>query len=138
MAEVAEAGLARDIGLSNVDREQVERCLQIRRVDSVQNQLSLLDRGDEHELLPWLQAQGIGYLAYGPLAFGLLTGALDAGHAFPPRDWRGEARAAGEGLLADGAFVAGSPRRRGCGTSARALGCRRPCSRYAGRSHDRA
>lgn len=107
MAEIAEAGLARHIGLSNVDREQVERCLPIRRVDSVQNQLSLLNRGDQDELLPWLQTQGIGYLAYGPLAFGLLTGALDAGHAFPPGDWRGEARTAGEGLFADDSFAAG-------------------------------
>jgi aryl-alcohol dehydrogenase-like predicted oxidoreductase len=107
MAEIAEAGLARYVGLSNVDREQVERCLRIRRVDSVQNQLSLLCRGDEDELLPWLESQGIGYLAYGPLAFGLLTGALGAGHAFPPGDWRGRARREGEGLFADDAFEAG-------------------------------
>ena len=106
MAEIADAGLARYIGLSNVDRDQVERCLRIRSVDSVQNQLSLLYRGDEDELLPWLQSQGIGYLAYGPLAFGLLTGALDADHAFPPGDWRGQARIEGEGLFGDEAFAA--------------------------------
>ena len=106
MAEIADAGLARYIGLSNVDRDQVERCLRIRRVDSVQNELSLLYRDDEDDLLPWLQSQGIGYLAYGPLAFGLLTGALDADHAFPPGDWRGQARIEGEGLFGDEAFAA--------------------------------
>jgi aryl-alcohol dehydrogenase-like predicted oxidoreductase len=107
MAEVAEAGLARYIGLSNVDREHVERCLRIRRVDSVQNQFSLLYRRDEGELLPWLSAQGVGYLAYGPLAFGVLTGALDAAHVFPPGDWRAEARGEGEGLFADETFAIG-------------------------------
>src|SRR5437879_5592971 len=69
-------GLTRHIGVSNFDRPLIERCLPIRHVDSVQNECSLLHRDDVAGLLPWLAEQGIGYLAYGPLGFGLLTGAI--------------------------------------------------------------
>jgi aryl-alcohol dehydrogenase-like predicted oxidoreductase len=88
MAEVVDEGLAHHIGVSNFGRELIERCEAIRHVDSVQNQFSLLHQDDRHELLPWLQEQGIGYLAYGPLAFGLLTGAIDESTTFPGDDWR--------------------------------------------------
>jgi aryl-alcohol dehydrogenase-like predicted oxidoreductase len=87
MAEVQDEGLARHIGLSNFDRSDIERCEAIRHVDSLQNQFSLLHQDDRAELLPWLADQGTGYLAYGPLAFGLLTGAIAAGT--PIDDWRG-------------------------------------------------
>jgi aryl-alcohol dehydrogenase-like predicted oxidoreductase len=70
MAEVADEGLARHIGVSNFDRTLVQRCGAIRHVDSVQNRLSLLAQRDRDSLLPWLAEQGIGYLGYSPLAFG--------------------------------------------------------------------
>jgi hypothetical protein len=88
MAELQDAGLARHIGVSNFDRVLVERCLGIRHVDSVQNELSLFRQDDRKRLLPWLQEQGVGYLAYGPLAFGLLTGAVREDSRFPEDDWR--------------------------------------------------
>jgi aryl-alcohol dehydrogenase-like predicted oxidoreductase len=106
MAEIAVAGLARCIGLSNVDRAQVERCMAIRHVDSVQNQFSLLYRDDEKSFLPWLAAHGVGYLAYGPLGFGLLTGALSSGHAFGADDWRSSARLDEDGLFGRRSFGA--------------------------------
>jgi methylglyoxal reductase len=88
MAQLQDAGLTRHIGLSNVDRRLAERCLGIRHVDSVQNELSLFRRDDQTRLLPWLEEQGVGYLAYGPLAFGLLTGAIHEDTTFPEDDWR--------------------------------------------------
>jgi aryl-alcohol dehydrogenase-like predicted oxidoreductase len=87
MAEVHEEGLARSIGVCNFDRPLIERCLTVRHVDSVQNRFSLLDQEDE-QLLPWLDDQGIGYLAYAPLAYGLLTGAITMGTKFHEGDWR--------------------------------------------------
>lgn len=88
MAEIADEGLARHIGVSNFDRTLVERCLSIRRVDSVQNRLSLLALRDRDTLLPWLAEEGIGYLGYSPLAFGLLTGSITRETTFEPDDWR--------------------------------------------------
>jgi aryl-alcohol dehydrogenase-like predicted oxidoreductase len=92
MAELQDEGLARAIGVSNFDRSLLERCLSVRHVDSVQNQLSLLHPQDTSELIPWLGEQGIGYLAYGPLAFGLLTGAFTPETSFGDDDWRSGTR----------------------------------------------
>ena len=76
MCELQDQGLARDIGVSNVDRELVERCLAIRVPASVQNLCSLVSPQDRGELIPWLAERGIAYLAYSPLGKGLLTGAI--------------------------------------------------------------
>ena len=89
MAQVQDEGLARHIGVSNFDRPLVQRCLAVRHVDSVQNELSLFRQDDRRRLLPSLEEQGVGYLAYGPLAFGLLTGAIREDTTFPEDDWRG-------------------------------------------------
>lgn len=98
MCELQDAGLVRAIGLSNFGREQIERCLAIRHVDSLQPEFSMLVR--EHaELIRWCGEQGIGVITYGPLAFGLLTGAIRIETGFPPGDWRGEKQ--GEGPFAD-------------------------------------
>ncbi len=100
MAELVGEGLARHVGVSNFDRGLVERCLGIRHVDAVQNELSLIERGDREALLPWLAERGVGYLAYAPLGYGILTGALGPGATFGEGDWR----ARGEGPFAPGAF----------------------------------
>jgi aryl-alcohol dehydrogenase-like predicted oxidoreductase len=88
MAQVVADGLAVRIGVSNFDRVLVERCREIHPVASVQNELSLLRLDDVAELLPWLAAEGIGYLAYSPIASGLLTGRYAADATFPENDWR--------------------------------------------------
>lgn len=92
MAALQDEGLARHLGLSNVDRRLVERCEAIRHVDSVQNEFSLLQRGDRNELLPWLVEQRTGYLAYSPLGLGMLSGAISADHRFDQRDFRSGAQ----------------------------------------------
>ena len=89
MAEIQDQGLARHIGLSNFDRSAIERSEAIRHVDSLQNELSLMHQDDRARLLPWLDEQGTGYLAYGPLGFGMLTGAITRETRFHPSDWRG-------------------------------------------------
>jgi aryl-alcohol dehydrogenase-like predicted oxidoreductase len=89
MAEIQDEGLVRHIGVSNFDRDLIERCLAIRHVDSVQNQFNLLHRQDADGLLPWLEEQGVGYLGYAPLAFGLLSGSITRNSTFHEDDWRG-------------------------------------------------
>ena len=106
MAMAQDQGLTRHIGVSNFDRSLIERCLAIRHVDSVQNQFSLLHQDDRAELLPWLEQRGIGYLAYGPLAFGLLTGTFTPETSFGADDWRSGRSGIGyyEEMFAPGAF----------------------------------
>jgi aryl-alcohol dehydrogenase-like predicted oxidoreductase len=92
MAEIQDEGLARHIGLSNANRAMVERCLDIRHVDSVQNKFSLLQQDDRDDLLPSLAELGVGYLAYSPLGLGILTGAITKETQFHPQDFRGGGR----------------------------------------------
>jgi aryl-alcohol dehydrogenase-like predicted oxidoreductase len=88
MVSLVQEGLVRNIGVSNFDRELIERCEKIQHVDSLQQEFSMLVLADR-ELIRWCGEQGIGVVAYGPLAFGLLTGAITADMTFASGDHRG-------------------------------------------------
>ncbi|MER6711377.1 aldo/keto reductase [Streptomyces sp. NPDC000877] len=89
LGELVDEGKVRWIGLSNVDRELLDRCEAVRHVDSLQPSLSLLDRRSL-PLLDWCLEHGTGVIAYSPLASGLLTGAFDRERVenLAPDDWR--------------------------------------------------
>ena len=95
MTELIGSGKVRFAGVSNFDREQIERCLTIRHVDSLQPEFSLLAR-EEQEVIRWCGEVGVGVISYSPLGAGLLTGAIGPGTTFD--DWRGDQT---EGYLAD-------------------------------------
>jgi aryl-alcohol dehydrogenase-like predicted oxidoreductase len=73
-------GKVRAIGCSNfspwqvIDARWTSRAHGLAPFVSCQNEYSLLARGPERELIPMLQANGMGLLPYYPLASGLLTG----------------------------------------------------------------
>src|SRR5439155_17426847 len=98
MAGLADKGLVRAIGVSNFEREQILRCEEIRHVDSLQPEFSMLVL-ENRELISWCGERGIGTVVYGPLAFGLLSGAITTATSFPEGDWRGQET---EGLFAPG------------------------------------
>jgi aryl-alcohol dehydrogenase-like predicted oxidoreductase len=89
MASLVDDGLVRFIGVSNFDRDLIERCLAVRHVDSLQQEFSMLVLGDR-DLIRWCGERGIGVLAYGPLAYGLLTGAITAETTFDRGDHRAD------------------------------------------------
>jgi aryl-alcohol dehydrogenase-like predicted oxidoreductase len=105
MADLVSAGLARWIGLSNFTSELIERCERIRHVDSLQPHLSMLWQ-ERLPLLAFCSGNGTGVIAYGPLAFGLLTGAIERETTFPHNDWRsgGHGLRAYDQLFAPGRF----------------------------------
>jgi aryl-alcohol dehydrogenase-like predicted oxidoreductase len=98
ITELQDAGKVRCIGVSNFDRDLIERCQAIRHVDSLQPEFSMLDRRNA-ELIRWCGEQGIGTVTYGPLAYGLLTGAITRETTFGAGDWRGSPQT--EGAFAD-------------------------------------
>ena len=71
---LVERGLVRAWGVSNFDAEQLRAALELGRPALVQNSYSLLERGDEQEVLPLCAEHGIAYEAFSPLAGGWLTG----------------------------------------------------------------
>jgi len=87
MAALVEEGLVRHIGVSNFDRELIERCEAVRHVDSLQAEFSMLNL-ENRDLIRWCGQNGIGVVCYGPLAYGLLTGAIAADTRFAPTDFR--------------------------------------------------
>jgi aryl-alcohol dehydrogenase-like predicted oxidoreductase len=87
MAGLVDDGLARAIGVSNFDRELIERCEAIRHVDSLQPHFSML-RLENRDLIRSCGERGTGVVAYAPLGYGLLTGAISKDTRFDRRDWR--------------------------------------------------
>lgn len=88
MAAVKEEGLVDAIGLSNFDEDEIARCEKIAHVDSLQPHFSLLHTKGRDDLLPFCKENGTGVICYGPLAYGLLTGAITEETEFSEDDWR--------------------------------------------------
>ena len=89
------AGKIRHYGVSNYDVPMMEACQQVGSVAANQVGYHMFDRRMEAAVLPYCQEQGIGFMAYGSLAFGLLTGALTPDTVFAENDWRGRGMAFG-------------------------------------------
>ena len=87
--DMVRQGKLRYIGASNMPAWLMTKALWISdklglyRFEWVQNAYSLLERGDERELFPLCQDQGLGYTPFSPLAGGWLTGKYRAGQPFP-------------------------------------------------------
>jgi aryl-alcohol dehydrogenase-like predicted oxidoreductase len=88
MAALKQEGIVRFIGVSNFDRELIERCEKVAHVDSLQPHFSLLHTKGRNDLFPFCKQNGTGIICYGPLAYGLLTGAVTAETKFTDDDWR--------------------------------------------------
>jgi aryl-alcohol dehydrogenase-like predicted oxidoreductase len=71
---LVDRGVIRAYGVSNVTADDLRAAIAVGRPALVQNSYSLLDRGDEQEVLPLCHEHGIGYEAFSPLAGGWLTG----------------------------------------------------------------
>jgi aryl-alcohol dehydrogenase-like predicted oxidoreductase len=87
MVELQDAGKIRFLGVSNFDRELIQRCELVRHVDSLQQEFSMLALQDR-ELIGWCGEVGTGVVSYGPLGFGLLTGKISRAQANTTSDWR--------------------------------------------------
>lgn len=88
--DLVRQGKVRYVGVSNYPAWQVALgvgvCAQLglARIDCVQPRYNLLYRDIEAELLPLCRDQGIGVIAYNPLAGGFLTGKYRSLEAPPP------------------------------------------------------
>src|ERR1700688_1765896 len=90
MAALHKEGKVRWIGVSNFDVAQIQRAEKIAMPGSLQPPYSLIRRQVEKEILPYCKQQGIGVIAYAPMASGLLTGAMtrERAAALPSNDFR--------------------------------------------------
>lgn len=88
LAELRDEGKIRHIGVSNYSAEQMEELSQAVPVETLQPPYHLFAREIEDDVLPWCMGNDVGVLVYGPLAHGLLTGAIDEDTEFADDDWR--------------------------------------------------
>ena len=81
-------GKIRHYGVSNFNVDMMQECQQYGTIAANQVGYHMFDRRMEHRILPWCLANGVGFMSYGSLGFGLLTGALAPDHTFEEGDWR--------------------------------------------------
>ena len=62
--------------------------MRLRRIDVVQYGWNMFDRRMQREIFPWCKANNVGVMAYGSLAYGMLTGTFHADMEFDETDWR--------------------------------------------------
>jgi len=86
--DLVKQGKVRAVGLSNFKLEEIKACMAVRRVDVVQYCWNMFDRRMATEIFPYCAEQKIGVMAYGSLAYGMLTGTFTEEMDFGKGDWR--------------------------------------------------
>lgn len=91
MAELValkQEGKIRAIGCSNASIDQMKGYQSVGQLDTDQEQYSMLQRQHETDNLPFCRDQNVAFLAYSPMALGILSGKIRADHEFGAGDVR--------------------------------------------------
>ena len=81
-------GKVKHFGLSEASVHSIRKAHAVQPVTALQSEYSLFWREPEQEILPTLEALGIGFVPFAPLGRGFLTGKIDAGTSFADNDMR--------------------------------------------------
>ena len=86
-------GKVRHFGLSEASAATIRRAHAVQAVTAVQSEYSLWTRDVEHDgVLAACEDLGIGFVPWGPLGAGFLTGKIDATTKFDATDFRSLSR----------------------------------------------
>jgi len=99
LLEAQQAGKIRYGGVSNFSPTQMSECLETFPIVCNQVGYHLFDRRPEPEVFPFVREHGLGVMAYGPMAHGLLTGAFTPDTEFAEDDWRRSLQAFGQPIF---------------------------------------
>lgn len=83
-----EQGKIRYAGVCNFTKDQLEESIEHAPLVSNQIRYNMLERDNEEDVIPFCIQNGIGIMAYGPLAHGLLGGEFQRGAQLQEDDWR--------------------------------------------------
>jgi aryl-alcohol dehydrogenase-like predicted oxidoreductase len=104
--DLVREGKVHHFGLSEAGVSTIRRAHAVHPVAALQSEYSLWWREPEREVLPVLEALGIGFVPFSPLGRGFLTGTLDATTPFEASDFRNRLpRFTTENRLANQGFV---------------------------------
>lgn len=82
LKDLIQEGKIRYYGLSEVGANTIRKAHAVHPVAAVQNQYSIWTREPETEVLPTCEELGIGFVPWGPLGTGFLTGTIDTNSKF--------------------------------------------------------
>jgi len=99
LEELRAEGKALHIGVSNFSAYELREARKQAPVCANEVGYNLFDRRWEREMFPTAQELGVGIMAYGPMAHGLLTGTMPRANAFDERDWRRHGNIFGQRLF---------------------------------------
>jgi len=104
--ELIQEGKVRHFGLSEASAQTIRRAHAVQPVAALQSEYSLWWREPETKTMPTLEELGIGFVPFGPLGKGFLTGQIDENTTFDSSDFRNtvprfsvEARKANQALV---------------------------------------
>ena len=86
--ELIDVGKVKHFGLSEAGAKTIRRAHAVQPVTAVQSEYSLWTRDPEPEVLPACEELGIGFVAWGPLGQGFLTGKIDTTTSIGSSDFR--------------------------------------------------
>ena len=88
LEDLKRTGKIRHYGVSNFSLAMMDVCEGVGHLAANQVGYHMFDRRMEKAVLPYCQEHEIGFMAYGTLAYGLLTGAFTPDTTFLDWDWR--------------------------------------------------
>jgi len=86
--DLIKQGKVKHFGLSEAGAQTIRRAHAVQPVTALQSEYSLWWREPEAEIIPTLEALGIGFVPFSPLGKGFLTGAIKEDTKFDKNDFR--------------------------------------------------
>lgn len=86
--DLIRAGKVKHFGLSEAGAKTIRRAHAVQPVTALQSEYSLWTRDPEGDVLTTVEELGIGFVAWGPLGSGFLTGKISPNTTFDPSDFR--------------------------------------------------
>ena len=105
LEKLKQDGKIRHYGVSNFTPEMMDECEEYGHLVANQVGYHMFDRRMESEVLPYCLDKNIGFMAYGTLGFGLLSGAFTDETSFGKGDWRSGGNAFGLPLFREEEFA---------------------------------
>src|SRR5437870_9015911 len=99
LEELRQEGKALHVGVSNFSPYELREARKYAPICANQVGYNLFDRRWERQMFDTALRIGVGIMAYGPMAHGLLTGTMGSGHTFEENDWRGRGLIFGQDLF---------------------------------------
>ena len=105
LEKLKQDGKIRHYGVSNFTPEMMDECEKYGHLAANQVGYHMFDRRMERDVLPYCLDNNIGFMAYGTLGFGLLSGAFTDETSFGKGDWRSGGNAFGLPLFQEEEFA---------------------------------